>query len=164
MTPAAEGGLRRAEPDAPRIDYRIAMGVRAGEPEWRRRINPVIRSHQKEIDAILPEYGLATVDEGTPASREARGRGDRCCGGRAGAGSTGARPDGYRMDDYRAPVPDAVPGGVVLHAEAVRATLDRHEAVLIDVLPAPRRPAWMRPEMPWIPQPHSDDSWQPMVA
>jgi PQQ-dependent catabolism-associated CXXCW motif protein len=63
-------------------------------------------------------------------------------------------PDGYRMDDYRAPVPDAVPGGVVLHVPAVRKLIGEHEAVLIDVLPAPRRPASMRPEMPWIPQPH----------
>src|SRR3954451_4038456 len=51
------------EPDAPRLDYRIAMGVRAGEPEWRRRINQAIGRHQKEIAAVLAEYGLETVDE-----------------------------------------------------------------------------------------------------
>ena len=42
------------------------MGVRAGEPEWRRRINQAIGKHQKVIAAVLSEYGLETVDEGTP--------------------------------------------------------------------------------------------------
>jgi ABC-type amino acid transport substrate-binding protein len=54
------------EPDAPRLDYRIAMGVRAGEPEWRRRINQAITRHSEEIAAILAEYGLETVGD-TPA-------------------------------------------------------------------------------------------------
>jgi len=55
------------EPDAPRLDYRIAMGVRAGEPEWRRRINQAIGRHQKEIAAVLAAYGLETVEDGAPA-------------------------------------------------------------------------------------------------
>ena len=52
------------EPDAPRLDYRIAMGVRANEPEWRRRINQAIRHHRKEIDAVLADYAIETIDEG----------------------------------------------------------------------------------------------------
>ena len=55
------------EADAPRLDYRIAMGVRANEPEWRRRINQAISRHRKEIDAVLAEYGLETVDDGAPS-------------------------------------------------------------------------------------------------
>ncbi|HEY0420290.1 MAG TPA: substrate-binding domain-containing protein [Acetobacteraceae bacterium] len=56
------------EPGAPRLDYRITMGVRAGEPEWRRRINQAIARRQPEIRAVLAEYGVPTVDE-TPAAR-----------------------------------------------------------------------------------------------
>jgi len=63
-------------------------------------------------------------------------------------------PDGYRQDDYRAPVPDSVPGGKVLHLPAMRELLARGGAVLVDVLPAPRRPDAMRPGSPWLPQPH----------
>ncbi len=63
-------------------------------------------------------------------------------------------PDGYRQDDYRAPVPDSVPGGEVLHLQAMRELLARGGAVLVDVLPAPRRPEAMRPGSPWMPQPH----------
>lgn len=63
-------------------------------------------------------------------------------------------PDGYRQDDYRAAVPDTVPGAAVLHLPAMREVVARGDAVLIDVLPAPRRPEAMRPGQPWLPQPH----------
>ena len=63
-------------------------------------------------------------------------------------------PDGYRQDDYRAPVPDSVPGGEVLHLPAMRDLIAHGGAVLIDVLPASRRPGAMRPGTPWLPQPH----------
>jgi len=63
-------------------------------------------------------------------------------------------PDGYRMDDYRAPVPATLQGALVLHVDAMRELVRRREAVLIDVLPAPRRPAAMREGVPWLPAPH----------
>jgi len=51
-----------SEPGAARMDFRITMGVRGQEPEWRRRINAVIGSHQGEIDGILHEYGVPLLD------------------------------------------------------------------------------------------------------
>lgn len=51
------------EADAPRLDYRIAMGVRAGEPEWRRRINTAIGKHGAEIADVLTSYGVPQVDD-----------------------------------------------------------------------------------------------------
>lgn len=51
------------EPGAPRMDYRVAMGVRANEPEWRRRINAVIVKRRPEITAILQDYGVPLLDE-----------------------------------------------------------------------------------------------------
>jgi len=51
------------EPGAPRMDYHIAMGVRANEPEWRRQINAVIQKRQPEITAILRDYGVPLLDE-----------------------------------------------------------------------------------------------------
>ena len=71
------------------------------------------------------------------------------------AGAGVPLPDGYRMDDYHAPVPDRVPGGRVVHAAAVR-TLRAEGAIVIDVLPAPRRPPAMKPGTPWLPAPHLD--------
>lgn len=56
------------EPDSPRLDYRIAMGVRSNEPEWRRRINQAITKHRAEIAAVLAEYGVDTIEEGADGS------------------------------------------------------------------------------------------------
>lgn len=50
------------EADGPRMDYRITMGVRANEPEWRRRINAVIRDRQPEITRVLQAYGVPLLD------------------------------------------------------------------------------------------------------
>ena len=63
-------------------------------------------------------------------------------------------PEGYRLDNYRAPVPDTVPGGTVVHVAEVQALIATGTATLIDVLPAPRRPETMRPGIPWLPTPH----------
>ncbi len=51
------------EPGAPRMDYHIAMGVRANEPDWRRQINAAIQKRQLEITAILRDYGVPLLDE-----------------------------------------------------------------------------------------------------
>jgi quinoprotein dehydrogenase-associated probable ABC transporter substrate-binding protein len=51
-----------SEPGVARMDFRITMGVRGEEPQWRRRINTVIRDHQGEIDGILRDYGVPLLD------------------------------------------------------------------------------------------------------
>ena len=53
----------KSEPGAARMAYHIAMGVRANEPEWRRRINAAILKRQSEITAILRDYGVPLLDE-----------------------------------------------------------------------------------------------------
>lgn len=66
-------------------------------------------------------------------------------------------PEGYRLDDYHAPVPASVPGGSVIpSASALQNLLAQKNALLIDVLPAQRRPAGMKPATPWLPEPHLD--------
>jgi quinoprotein dehydrogenase-associated probable ABC transporter substrate-binding protein len=46
-----------------RLEYRITMGVRFNEPEWRRRINDLLRKKQAEINRILLDYGVPLMDE-----------------------------------------------------------------------------------------------------
>jgi len=53
----------KSEPGAARMEYHIAMGVRANEPEWRRCINTVILKRQPEITAILRDYGVPLLNE-----------------------------------------------------------------------------------------------------
>jgi quinoprotein dehydrogenase-associated probable ABC transporter substrate-binding protein len=53
----------KSESGLPRMEYHIAMGVRANEPDWRRRINEEIRKNQVQITGILREYGVPLLDE-----------------------------------------------------------------------------------------------------
>jgi quinoprotein dehydrogenase-associated probable ABC transporter substrate-binding protein len=53
----------KSEPGAARMEYHIAMGVRANEPEWRRRINAAILKRQDEITAVLHDYGVPLLNE-----------------------------------------------------------------------------------------------------
>ncbi len=46
-----------------RMDYRITMGVRFNEPEWKRKINDLIKTKQPEIEAILADYGVPLLDD-----------------------------------------------------------------------------------------------------
>jgi PQQ-dependent catabolism-associated CXXCW motif protein len=76
-------------------------------------------------------------------------------------------PEDYRMDDYRAPTPATIAGGVVLDTDAAHQLWKRGEAVWIDVLPAPRRPANLPPSAVWMPLPHRDipgSLWLPDVG
>lgn len=43
--------------------FRITMGVRASDQEWKRTLNKLIRDHQKEINGILLEFGVPLLDE-----------------------------------------------------------------------------------------------------
>jgi quinoprotein dehydrogenase-associated probable ABC transporter substrate-binding protein len=61
--------LLKSEPGAPRMAYHVAMGVRANEPDWRRRLNAAIHRHEPEITGILRDYGVPLLDEkGNPLS------------------------------------------------------------------------------------------------
>src|ERR1700733_370529 len=46
-----------------RMDFRIAMGVRRSDQDWKRRLNRLIVENQAEIDRILMEYGVPLLDE-----------------------------------------------------------------------------------------------------
>ncbi len=43
--------------------YRITMGVRPSDQEWKRELNRLIRENQHEINKILLEYGVLLLDE-----------------------------------------------------------------------------------------------------
>jgi PQQ-dependent catabolism-associated CXXCW motif protein len=95
-------------------------------------------------------------------------------GGLANADPSVPVPDGYRMDDYRTPTPDTVPGAAVIHTDELQKLLgdifqlrEGRGVVLIDVLPAPRRPSESKPGTPWMPEPHHDlpgSVWLPEVG
>ena len=43
--------------------FRITMGVRPSDQEWKRELNRLIQENQSEIDKILTDYGVPLIDE-----------------------------------------------------------------------------------------------------
>jgi quinoprotein dehydrogenase-associated probable ABC transporter substrate-binding protein len=45
------------------MTYRITMGVRPSDQQWKRQLNKVISENQKEINHLLQSYGVPLLDE-----------------------------------------------------------------------------------------------------
>jgi quinoprotein dehydrogenase-associated probable ABC transporter substrate-binding protein/PQQ-dependent catabolism-associated CXXCW motif protein len=142
-----------------RLDFRITMGMRRNEPDWKREINDLLKANAAEIEAILQEYGVPLLDEqGRPISA-----------GPAKTEEHGAiqEPDGYRMADYRAPVPATLAGATVVSTTELQALIGRAQPLLIDVLPLPRPPANRPPGSVWRVPEHANlegSVWLPNVG
>jgi quinoprotein dehydrogenase-associated probable ABC transporter substrate-binding protein len=66
-TAAAVAVVPFAPDPAIQFDFRIAMGVRFGEREWKDRIERLIEANRGRIQAILAAYGVPQLDdEGRP--------------------------------------------------------------------------------------------------
>jgi len=134
------------EGEPAKLDFWITMGVRFREPEWKREINDLILKKQPEINAILHEYGVPLLDEhgeqipppGAPNKK---------------AEAAVPEPEGYRMADYRAPTPATLRGATVDSTETMRALVDAGQAILVDVLPRPPKPAGLPESMIWQERP-----------
>lgn len=126
-----------------RFDFRISMGIRNGEPNWKRKINDALRELQPDFNRILDEFAVPRLDN--------RGR-------LVGFWSSAEveEPDGYRMGEYRAPVPRTLRGAVVLDARSLAALMAERQPVLIDVMPQPRKPADRPDDKLWL-EPRRDD-------
>ncbi|MCC8983910.1 substrate-binding domain-containing protein [Bradyrhizobium acaciae] len=51
------------ETSGPKLVYRIGMGVRGSDQNWKRQLNRLIQENQPEINKILLEYGVPLLDE-----------------------------------------------------------------------------------------------------
>jgi quinoprotein dehydrogenase-associated probable ABC transporter substrate-binding protein len=56
-----------------RTQFRITMGVRQSDREWKRQLNDVIRKRQADIDRVLLEYGVPLLDEDNKPITEPHG-------------------------------------------------------------------------------------------
>ena len=52
------------ETSGPKLVYRIGMGVRAADQNWKRQLNRLIQENQGEINRILLDFGVPLLDEG----------------------------------------------------------------------------------------------------
>ena len=51
------------EPQGSMMEFRISMGVRHSDQDWKRTLNKLIRDEQGEINRILTDYGVPLLDE-----------------------------------------------------------------------------------------------------
>lgn len=51
------------EEGAPRLFFRITLGVRQGELRWKRELNSLLRRRAEDIHAILTSFGVPLVDD-----------------------------------------------------------------------------------------------------
>lgn len=85
----------------------------------------------------------------------------------AGGDSPLFDPEGYRIAELLAPVPETCPGTETVDTERVQALLANGDAVAVDVLPAPPRPADLDPGALWLPPPRHNipgSVWLPNVG
>ena len=118
------------ETSGPRLAYRIAMGVRFADQDWKRLLNRTIGENQPAINKLLLSYGVPLLDDNDRPITEGADRKvahDSACGwcrhigmlALAGVASrcdaqAAAEPEHYRTDDYRAPTPATLRGARVI--------------------------------------------------
>jgi quinoprotein dehydrogenase-associated probable ABC transporter substrate-binding protein len=61
--PPLRTALLLKEHGGPRMVFRITMGVRPSDQEWKRQLNRLIQENQAEINKILLDYGVPLLDE-----------------------------------------------------------------------------------------------------
>jgi quinoprotein dehydrogenase-associated probable ABC transporter substrate-binding protein len=52
-----------SETTGPKLVYRIGMGVRAADQNWKRQLNRLIQENQADINQILADFGVPLLDE-----------------------------------------------------------------------------------------------------
>jgi quinoprotein dehydrogenase-associated probable ABC transporter substrate-binding protein len=62
-TPALHVAPLVKETTGPRLVYRIGMGVRPADQNWKRQLNRLIQDNQPAINKILLDYGVPLLDE-----------------------------------------------------------------------------------------------------
>jgi quinoprotein dehydrogenase-associated probable ABC transporter substrate-binding protein/PQQ-dependent catabolism-associated CXXCW motif protein len=142
-----------------RLDFRMSMGLRRNEPDWKRELNDFLAANEDAIQAILLDYGVPLLDDqGQPLAAKTKNEGRL---------EAPPEPAGYRQADYRSPVPASLAGARVVTTAEVQALAADRRARLIDVLPAPREPANRPAGSLWRPAPRGNipgSVWLPNVG
>ena len=125
-----------------RMDFRISMGMRAAEPEWKHKINELIRELRPQIEAVLADYGVPMLDE----------RGQLMTASTVGGAPASAVPEPteYRMDRYRAPVPATLQGATVVDTAGLERLIAEQRPVVVDVIAQTRKPPDRTADQIWI--------------
>ena len=72
------------ETSGPRLAFRIGMGVRTADQNWKRQLNRLIQENQPAINKILLDFGVPLLDESDrPITAETATKQPLCRGLRA---------------------------------------------------------------------------------
>ena len=125
------------------MDFRIAMGVRHSDQDWKRKLDRLIAENQPEIDRILRglrravarRAGQAASAMTLPPARRVLCAALLMC---AGAGNPSARA--VQLSHGRLSRADAadVRGAIVLSTEQAHAAWQNHDAIFIECCRSPR--------------------------
>lgn len=126
-----------------RFDFRISMGIRNAEPNWKHQLNEAIRVLQPDFDRILDDYAVPRLNN----------RGELVG---VWAQASVEEPDGYRLDKYRAPTPKTLRGATVVDTAGLAALIAEKAPLLVDVLPRPRKPEGRPADKLWREPPRDD--------
>lgn len=63
--------------ERPSLAYRIALGLRHNEPDWKHRLNAALRKRQSEIETVLRDSGVPLVPLASGLAGPATAREDR---------------------------------------------------------------------------------------
>ena len=67
------------ENGGPRLDFRIGMGVRVADQDWKRILNRLIQENQTEINRLLISFGVPLLDENDQPSPRLRSQNNGAC-------------------------------------------------------------------------------------
>lgn len=123
------------EPGKERLDFRVSMGLRYNEPDWKHLLNDLLQKHKGEIQAIMADYGIPLLDGQGKLIRQASAAEDD------GFGDFAPEPESYRTAEYRAPVPAGLKGARTVDVAGLQALIATGDALLVDVMPTQPKPA-----------------------
>ena len=143
-----------------RLDFRISMGIRPNEPEWKHQINDLIRELQPQIQGILLDYGVPLLDE---QDRPITAEGTAV--GHLHPMSRSRRATGWTSTGRRCR--PRWPGPRCCRRRHCEQLIAEQQPVLVDVLPKQRKPKdrdqaqiWIEPKREHIP----GSAWLPNVG
>ncbi|MBI3275688.1 MAG: quinoprotein dehydrogenase-associated putative ABC transporter substrate-binding protein [Methylocystis sp.] len=131
------------EESGARLSFRIGMGVRHSDQQWKRELNRLIAQNQAEINTLLIAFGVPLLDEAGRALAVAPDQ-------------PPPEPAGYRMSDYHAKVPATLKGAKVLTTQEAFELWGEQRSVFIDALGRPPKPAGLPEGTVWRETPRQD--------
>lgn len=143
-----------------RMSFRIAFGVRHSDQNWKRELNQFLAQNKDEVEKILLDFGVPLLDELgkeiTIAAPERALKLAQVSAVEAPAMAPPPEPEGYRPDPLHGPTPATLKGATVLDTAHAVDLWTTKQAIFVDTLSRPPKPAGLPPNALWRYPPRFD--------